>query len=289
MIKLTEEVQIKFDENVVAFEKYLFELYYNSKLMKQKFISTEFNSLASDTIDKNVSSFLVQFIPFINYLIFFPDDEKVLSKLNELGFDKSPSTSMVRLEEIEKEIKRLSNIDGLLIFPFHYLVASIHILQLKFNIEFIERLGLSCTYNNSKTNPLFVDTSNRLRRREYNEEKIHETEIKDSFELMMNAILDYSDNVSIKLGLEKEALSKNYLQMLKGNVKIYTDLFNQFYCLSISKSRAYSELFPLLKLILKDAKLMSEKEYFDNDNDKFYDGKYEFYKISRVRKILLKK
>lgn len=271
--------------DIEKFESFLEHFHLNSKHFKEEFLSTEFKPLRANANNKDISSFILQFYHFLDFLMFFKDSE-IISKLRMLGFTNNVLKWMVPFEDIELEIKRLNSIEGLSILPYNFLFASMGIVNLKFKIELIEGFGMSKMYNNTETNPLFVDSANRQRRRLYPRKNIKKSD-SSVFEMKMNEILEISEKASINLEFNKDAINKSSLQNLKGNIKIFTDLFT-FRNSGISQNKSYIELFPLLKLILKDTELFDKTEFFINNNNVNYDGDYSFYKRSRVKKILLK-
>lgn len=287
MIKLSDEIKKKYDTNFSNFENCLHELHLNSNLIRVKFLETKFAPIITKGDIKDTYAFIVQFLPFLEFLVFFRNDAEVTNKLRELGFANNVLKWMVRIDEIENEIKRLIEIDGLFILPYDYLFASVQIIKFKFNIELVEGFGLDIFYNNTESNTLFLDTSNRLRRRAYQRKNEKKSSLID-FDMKMNELLDYSEKAAIELGYKENEITKSNLQILKGNPKLYTDSFI-FHSDGISKNNAYVELFPLLKLILKDVELLDETEFYSDVKETGYNDNYRFYKLSRVKKILLKK
>lgn len=274
------------NSNNANFENYLDELYQNLFFLKNTFLITKFDKLVKNPSNEEVSTFILQFLPFLDFMMFFYDDINVNNKLKELGFKSNMLNRIISIEDIEKEIKRLLNIDGLVFIPYNFLFASIEHIRLKFKIEFVESFGLGIKYNKNETNTIFLDYSNRLRRK--NSERKNKKVNESQFELLMNEELKILDEKSIELGYEKDSINKSILKMMKGNTKTFTDLL-EFRVIGISKNNAYCELFPLIKLLFKEAKLLEESEYYSNNNDKNYDGNYRIYKYRKVDKLLNKK
>lgn len=234
----------------------------------------------------NVNNFILQLYDYIPFLVFFKNDLEVLTKLKEIGIKKEILIWMVDLDDVEAEIKRIYQIKGLFIFSYDFLFAICSHLDLKFKISLIDYLGLAKSYNNSNSNTFFVDSNNRLRRRSYKAMLIGKSK-KNLFEQEMNKELDNLEETYNKIGCTKENLHKSLLKTLKGNTDNFLELISINLSQGISNRKVFLELFPLLKLILKDVELLGEDE-FHNLKDEFYDGNYEKYKISRVKKILLK-
>ena len=96
------------------------------------------------------------------------------------------------------------------------------------------------------------------------------------------------DILEAKAG-SNEVLKQALLSPLKDNTSFYYSKLDEFYCEGISKNKVYCELFELLKMIMKDYELLSEKEFKIKNTDGKYDSDYRKYKIARVKKILQKK
>lgn len=234
----------------------------------------------------NVNNFILQIYDYIPFLVFFKNDLEVLTKLKEIGIKKEILIWMVDLDDVEAEIRRIYQIKGLFIFSYDFLFAICSHLDLKFKISLIDYLGLAKSYNNSNSNTFFIDTNNRIRRRSYEAILIGKSK-KSFFEQEMNKELDDLEETYQKNDCTKENFQKSLLKNLKGNTDNFLELISINLSQGISKRKVFLELFPLLKLILKDVELLGEDE-FHNLKDEFYDGNYEKYKISRVKKILLK-
>ena len=286
MAKSIQKIEIEYNLDYSNFENYLEQLYRNSKLLKNNFIKTNIQSLIENPSNNDISTFLLQFKPYLDYLMFFDDDD-VISKLRELRFANNVLKWIIRIEDIEHEIQLLIETDGFIFSPELYLFASIEYIGLKLKIELLEGFGLVVNYNNTETNTLFLDLSNRIRRRYYNRKNNPEF-INSEYETLMNEQLNISEKKSIELGYKKNVIVNNVLKMAKGNTKIFTDLL-EFRLDGLSKNEAYCMLFPLLKLIMKDVTLLDEDEFHNNGKNKSYDDNYRFYKYRKVQKLLLKK
>lgn len=269
--------------NNLKFEEALSELKHDSIIIKKQFLNLKIKHY--NDCD-NVHNFVLQLFDFIPFIVLFKNEIEVNYKLKEIGIKNEVLLWMIDLKDIEAEIRRLNQINGLTILPFDFLFAVRSHLDLKFKVGLIDFLGLSEDYNNSISNTLFVDTNNRIRRRNY-EGKLERKASKSIFEQQMNKQLDKDGEIHVKIGNSYEDYQSSLLKNLKGNTSNFLELI--FFNLKnrISKRKVFLELFPLLKLILKDVELLSKDE-FHNLKDEYYDGNYEKYKISRVKKILLK-
>jgi len=287
MVELPQDIKLEYDKSLSNFENYSTKFHRKLKKVRKIILTKKFEPVLNDATTNQVSSFILQFYPYLDFLPFLNDGE-VIDKLKKVGFASNTLKWLVSVVDIEKEIKRLIHVDGLLILPYAYLFASIEHIKLKFKIEIVESFGLNKIYNKSDTNTLFIDTSNRLRRRAYQANKNHKID-NSNFEEIMQKVLDEGEDAFVSLGYEKEEYGKVILKGLKGNSKHFLSLFLNFYNGNISKNQVFLEIFPLLKLILKDVDLLNEDEYNNSYKNQFYDRNYRFYKISRVKKILLQK
>lgn len=281
MIDLPIETLKLYNESVKNFENQLIKIQEDCKKNKANFLSKDFCTLNTNAEIKNFFSFFLQFTPYLNQLIFFSNDDEVIAKLKKYGFKYASLKWMIDINEIESEIRRLEKIKGLLIFPEVYLSFCIIYASSKFQLDAFEHFIGNVNYNGLYTNKLYVDLINRFRRRNY--KKINNSKpSKDMFDYLMNEQLDLLENKAIENGEEKSKASKFVLKTLNGNSGNINELL-QFAISGISKSKAYYELFPLLKLILKDKKYKSEIEFYENNNIANYNNNYRLYKISKVR------
>jgi hypothetical protein len=272
-------------ELVQNFESLLNDLKKNIQYRKEQFLEENFKPIQKEPSHEEIISFLTQFIPYFNYLLFFNlEDKKIANKLDELGFSNNIKKWFVNVEKIENEIKRLLSISDFIFIPSSYLFASIEHLRLKFLIEIIEGFTF-IFYNNTDSNYLSVDFNKRIRRRNFKKKK---NIGKSDYEFLMEEIMLFYEKQSFELDLEKNYFIKILLRATKGNTNIYKDLFD-FRVINISMNTAYCELFPLMKIIMKDYKLLDECEFNDKMYNNNYDGNYRFYKYRKVQKILLKK
>jgi hypothetical protein len=284
MIDLPEETLKLYNASKNDFENLLIKIQQDCKKIKLDFLSKEFNAFNKNPEINDCYSFLLQFTPYLNHLIFFSKDDEVISKLKKYGFNNVTLKWLIDINEIESEIRRLEKIEGLLIFPHVYLSSCIIYVSSKFQLDAFEYFIGNVNHNGLMTNKLYVDSINRFRRRKYNQ--INNSKPYNSeFEYLMNEQLDLLENTVIKNGEDKSKASKFILKTLNGNFGNINDLF-RFSTSGISKSNVYYELFPLLKLILKEKKYKSETEFYENNNDSNYNNKYRLYKISKVRDFL---
>lgn len=284
MIALPNEIKIRYDIDVALFNKQIEDLKRKSIVAKNRLLSEQFKPYPNDGSKDDKINFVLQFTDFILDLTLFPDDE-VLNKLRELKFANHSLRWFVKIEDILKEIERLNNLKGLFFLPNPYLFAITSHLQVKLFISLIEDFELISIYNNSDTNIVYKDYAERYRRREYNEKKM-QTPKMDFFEKIMN---NFYDIIEKTIDNDKVLAKKMMLQPLKGNTSIYYTILDSFHCEGISKNKVYKELFPLLKMIMKDYELLSEEEFATKDKDANYEANYSKYKISRTKKLLQKK
>lgn len=286
MIDLNDINENLNNDIVSDFEIYLSELYKEKEILKAKFLSIKIAPLIVNPTTGDTSKFIVQFLPYLDFIMFFSNDAEVNIKLVELGFKKDLLKWFIDISELEFEIRRLMQIKGFIFNPYNFLFASIQHLRINFKLEFIESFGLSVLYNNSETNIIHVDFSKRLKRRNYkNGNNLRAS--KSEYEFLMNKKLDLIEGAIIESGGEKKDI-RYVLYALNGNTKIFLDLF-QFRTIDISNNMAYCELFPLIKMICKEKNLLDETDFYSNNNDKSFDANYRNYKYRKVQKILLKK
>jgi hypothetical protein len=282
MIDLPQETLKLYNTSKNDFENLLVTIQEDCKKIKIDFLAKEFYVLKSKPEINDCDSFFLQFTPFLNQLIFFSKDDEVISKLKKYGFNNATLKWMIDINEIESEIRRLENIEGLLIFPHSYLSACIIYVSSKFQLDAFEHFIGNKNHNGLKnTNKLYIDAINRFRRRNYSLNK-NLKPYKDEFECLMNEQLDLLEKTAVDNDEEISKASKFVLKTLNGNSGNINELF-QFSKSGISKSIVYCELFSLLKLILKEKKYKTETEFYENDNTANYKNDYRLYKISKVR------
>jgi len=280
---LPEDIKIQYEKDVEMYFAEIEKLKRKSISSKEILLNEEFDPFPNNGSQDDKIDFVLQFMTFIRDLTLFPDEE-VLQKLKDYQFASHTLKWMVRIEEITYEINRLTKIEGLFFMPYSFLFAVESHLSTKLLINFIEDFELSIDYNNEETNILFVDFDKRIRRREYNK-KMNQTPKMDAFEKQMNKIFDRLESVTSS---EKGFSNKILRQSAKGNTASFYSIMDMFYCQGISKNKIYLELFPLMKLILKEDEFLSFDQFINTKGD-LYDADYTKYQIARVKKILQKK
>ena len=281
MIDLPQETLKLYNTSKNDFENLLNTIQEDCKKIKIDFLSKEFYVLKEKAEIIDCYRFFLQFTPYLNQLIFFSNDDEVISKLKKFGFNYATLKWMIDSNEIESEIRRLESIEGLLIFPHSYLSACIIYVSSKFQLDAFEHFIGNENYNGVYTNKLYVDSLNRFRRRDFSLNK-NLKPYKDEFEYLMNEQLDLLEKTAVDNDEEISKASKFVLKTLNGNSGNINELL-QFSKSGISKSRVFYELFNLLKLILKEKKYKSEIEFYENDNELIYNYNYRLYRISKVR------
>lgn len=284
MIKLPIDIKLKMDADIVSYNLLIEELKEKSIIAKNILLTENWEPFQGNNSKDDKIIFILQFTDFILDLVLFPDEE-VIDKLNQLGFANHSLKWFVKLDDILREIERLSGIDGLFFFPYSFLFAVQSHLQTKFFITLIEDFELNETYNNADTNIIYKDLAERFRRREYNEKK-KQTPKMDFFEKIMNNLYN---RIERDTGNDKLLTKQIMLQPLKGNTSIFYSILNSFYSEGISRNKVYNELFPVLKMIMKDHEFLSEEEFGTKNKDFNYEADYSKYKIARTKKLLQKK
>jgi hypothetical protein len=283
VIPLPEDIKIQYEKDVEMYFAEIEKLKRKSISAREILLTERFDLFPNNGSQDDKINFVLQFMPFIRHLALFPDDE-VIHKLKDYQFASHTLKWMVRIEEITVQINRLTEIEGLFFMPYAFLFAVEAHLSTKLLINFMEDFELSIRYNNEDTNILFVDFDKRIRRRDYNK-KIQQTPKMDDFEKQMNKIFDRLETAT---SADKGFSNKILRQSAKGNTASFYSLMDMFYCQGISKNKVYLELFPLLKLIMKDIELLSYEEFINN-KEQGYNADYIKYQIARVKKILQKK
>lgn len=282
MINLDEKTQKLYEKELIQFDGFLLNIKSNYLQSKNKFLTENFIGVNRFRVECH-NTFIIQFIDFLGLLVFYENDKDVITKLIDLGFSNNLHKYITNIESIEKEIKRLELIEGLLIFPNSYLIACYNYLTTKFIIEALDKF-IGCDYNGIETNKLFVDFKNRNRRRNY-EKYDNPKPFKNEFEYLMNMQLDLLEKKAIEFELEKSNFTNLNLKILNGKSSFLQKSF-QFETIGLSNRQVYKELFPLFKLVLKDKEFKSMFEFDKNDYALNYNYDYDLYKISKVRDIL---
>jgi hypothetical protein len=283
MIELPEETLKLYQDSKKNFENQLVSIRQECKKIKEDFLSKDFETINSNSDISESYRFLLCFFPYLNHLIFFHNDIEIITKLKKYGFINATLKWMIDINEIEKEIKRLEQIDGLLIFPYEYLSNSIIFVQTNFQIETFDSFIGNVIYNGKETNKFYADLMNRIRRRNYKGIKKIKNP-KSEYEYLMNEQLAFLEKLPNKFGFEKSDLLKIFLKLKIGNSGYFKESF-LFVNTAISKNKVYIELFPLLKLILKNKILLSENDFYECTTETIYNNNYSLYRISKVRDI----
>lgn len=283
MIIIPKETQLLYDKNLENFESLILKIKTDSEKVKHDFLSTNFKNFNPDDNLEIKSSFILQFTPFLNNLIFYKNDEEVINKLKQLGLRSNSLKWLINLDEIESEIRRLANIDGLLIFPHLYLALSINHISVKFQIEVYESFLDNLLYNGCETNRLSVNFRNILRKKNYallEKSKICNTPYED----LMFDYINKLDSTALQFYMKNSKLFKHLIKLLSGNTMVFNESFI-FEINGISKRQVYFEFFPFFKLLLKDLDLKNEIDFYNNNKDSYYNNNYRLYKISRIRDV----
>jgi hypothetical protein len=284
MIELPKEIKEKYDLDVVLFNVGIEYLRAQAALSKKRLLTESFDQFPTEGNLDDKINFVLQFTEIIQILVLFPDDE-VIGKLKSLKFSNLILKWFIPIDEILKELERLTKIDRLFFFLNPYFFAVQSHLQMKVLIALIEGFAININYNNCDTNIVFKDFADRQRRRDYNKSK-GQTPKMDSFEKAMNGL----NNILERQANDEVLVKKYLLQLTKGNTSGFYLLIDDFIYAGKSRNRAYKELFPLLKMVLLDHELLSEDEFGALSNEaSSYDGNYSKYKTERVKKILRKK
>jgi hypothetical protein len=283
MIELPLEIRLKYDLDVTQFKNEIKRLNRKAEIAKKTLFAEQLFQFEDNFEPDDKIEFVNQFLYLVTDLVLFPDFD-LLQKLKQYRFSNSTLKWFVNLEDVLFELDRLSKVDGLFFLPNSWLFAVQSHLESKVFVSIIESFELDSIYNNKETNILFEDFSKRFRRREYNEQK-GQTPKSNWFEKIMNKQIDLLENAT---GNNKDLVKNMYLKYAQADTSLFLENLNTFHVEGIPKNKVYLELFPLLKLILKDRKLLSEDEFLQEENVP-YDADYSKYKIARVRKILLKK
>lgn len=275
-------------QNEKQFEIILLNLKELTLTKKDEFLNQNFLKKDDENLKEGFDSFVLQFIDWFDFLIFCKNDNGVINKLKELGFKNETIKWMIDINEIESEIRRLSKIEGILIFPLNILISSVYYCTLKFKFSLYDTM-FGVIYNNVESNKLLITMSNLLRKRRYNAKFKRKNENSNFEDVMieLNEInenllksLDGSDNKNIR------RFNKNIFS--KKTFSKYIGSFNQKFLLNYSLNQYYFEIFPILKLVLKDEELLNE-ESFNKLTKGEYDDSYRNYKISRVKTIFRNK
>jgi len=255
----------------------------NALKARHELINGEFRQLKNPEDKDERINYIIQFIPLIRFVVFYPDDE-LFEKLRGYGFSKTVLKWFTPIEKITDELIELRKMDGVFFVLNSYLFAVTAYIETKIVVEIVESFDLHVRHGkDEESNILHKNYDNLIRRREYNRSKGQKGKV------------DFGDSIIYHLigSIEKQVkdefdFKKMLLDASKGEFEQSKEFFQAFFAPEISKSKVYSALFPLLKLTYKDKELLSQEE-FDDLEEVIYGGSYYKYKTARVKKILLKK
>ena len=247
---------------------------------RELLLNGNISKLPVEATRQELLSFVKHFIPSVGSVALFHDD-KLISKLRDYRFSQAVFKWFTPLDEILDEIERISNIENLFIPKTHFLFASMTYIENKVHIAIIESFGLEVKHGrNEESNILHKNVDNLYRKRDYNS-KLGQMGRMTPSEFIINVFFDKVESM-----LKDEIdFKKLLLNASKGDFSESKELFKTYGSLELSKNKIYLEFFPLFKLVFKDREMESDFE-FDERPNIVYDGNYNKYKISRVKKIL---
>ena len=258
------------------------ELTANSVHAKEILLTEKFGNYPDSATDAQKLAFVGQFQDLIQDLVMFADEE-ILEKLRSLGFANRTLRWMVNLEDIRFELDKLAEIKGLMIVRNYSLGAIQLHLATKFISSMFDDFELTEKHNKVEKNKLSREFEKTWERRVYRKERNSDIKL-DEYELLMNRLFDL---ISFEVDGDEIAARKQFLALAKGDTSIFISLLGEFGCVGISRRQVYLQMFPLLKMILKDVEMLSEPEYHKK-KELNYDADYTKYRISRVKKIFKK-
>ncbi len=232
------------------------------------------NGNNSETIN-----YIIQFMSLIRSQVLFPDDDTII-KLREYKFSNEVFKWFVPLADINDELIRLKKLK--LEFHFSTIFNAVQsYLETKVIISIVESFGLDTSFSkNPESNVLFKHYSNFFRKRKYNRDKGKTGKMDSGDQILTKHLKGLDKVIGPDLDLETIVLS-----FARGEFEMTKNVFNEIRASGMSKNQLYFELFSLMKLVYKDAKLYSSEEFDDLDT-LIYGGSYRKYKIARVKKIL---
>jgi hypothetical protein len=255
----------------------------NAKQARNELLSGAFQELINREDRDQRIRYISQFIPLINDLVLFPDDE-LLKKLRTYGFSNTVIKWFTPLTDILSELDKLRNLDGVFFVLQGFLFASLTHLQLKIRNEIIESFDLHVKHGkNEESNILHKMTDNFIRKLAYNEKNNLTPKLNQAEKVLFDIIkeTEYITN--------REFDFRSFMRDASmGEFEGGEDFFLTFKVFDTSKNKVYAALFDLVKLTYKDKEMMTQEE-FENQEELSYNGSYHLYRASRVKKILLKK
>ena len=258
------------------------ELRANSVNAKEILLTEKFGNYPDSATDAQKLAFVGQFQDLIQDLVMFADEE-ILEKLRSLGFANRTLRWMVNIENIRFELDKLAEIEGLMIARVYSLKAIQLHLDTKFKTSMLEDFELTEIHNKVEKNKLSREFEKLWARRIYRMERNIAIKL-DPYEVSMNLLFD---QISLNEGVDEAAAKKLFLTLAKGDTSMLISLLGKFGCIGISERQVHLEMFPLLKMIMKDVEMLSEVDYHKKKESN-YDADYTKYRISRVKKIFKK-
>ena len=258
------------------------ELRANSVNAKEILLTEKFGNYPDSATDAQKLAFVGQFQDLIQDLVMFADEE-ILEKLRSLGFANRTVRWMENIENIRFELDKLAEIEGLMIARVYSLKAIQLHLDTKFKTSMLEDFELTEIHNKVEKNKLSREFEKLWARRIYRTERNIAIKL-DPYEVSMNLLFD---QISLNEGVDEAAAKKLFLTLAKGDTSMLISLLGKFGCIGISERQVHLEMFPLLKMIMKDVEMLTEVDYHKKKESN-YDADYTKYRISRVKKIFKK-
>jgi hypothetical protein len=280
MRNLREELQRLVDVDESNLKKQVEEIRAKAILAKNTLLTKSFHSFPDNATEDDKAEYILQFIPLLSELVMFPDEE-IFEKLKKLKFGTLTFKWFVSIEDILSELNRLKSIKGLFFLQNSHFTFIRYHLETSIQTSMIEGFELNIIYNKVETNILQKGFSNEYNRRLYNQKKKQIPK--------MSRYQEYvSDMINkMEMATNNKKIAKDLMmQPMRGNTAYYYSMLSDFLCDGISQRKAFEEMFPLVKLIMKNERFLSEDEFMEK-KDVGYLGVYKDYKISRVKKILL--
>ena len=258
------------------------ELRANSVNAKEILLTEKFGNYPDSATDAQKLAFVGQFQDLIQDLVMFADEE-ILEKLRSLGFANRTLRWMVNLEDIRFELDKLAEIKGLMIVRNCSLKAIQLHLASKFIASMLEDFEFTEKHNKVEKNKLSREFEKLWQRRMYRKERNSAIKL-EPYELSMNSLFDLLSHEEVD---GETTGRKQFLALAKGDTSSFISMLAEFGCIGISRRQVYLQMFPLLKMILKDVEMLSEVDYHKK-KESSYDADYTKYRISRVKKIFKK-
>jgi hypothetical protein len=276
---LPPNIQASLDADSNDFDTHLVRIRKRQSVAFQFIQNENFEKYSIDSSKDEKQVFLLQFIPELLDLV-FTRNEPLLKKFDELNFGESVKKWFVELDDVVKEINKIHQMKGVFIMRNTFLHGIEFHLKTKVLIQLLDRFGLDVRHNKLDVNDVYLDMNKRYRRRKANARK-NQTGKMDWFEKIMNKYIDKIEHTTN----DKKGSRKLMLQIYRGNTSSFLKLLDNFHCIGPSRDKVYKEIWPLLKLILKDEEFLTEDEFLSAD-EIGYDAKYKKYQLEHVKDIL---